>query len=238
MKNALVTGCEGQLGKIFISELLNLNYNVIGIDIEQKSKNKKIKYIKCDITNSSELNEKLNPKIIKNIDLLINNAGVSVFTPFEDRTVKEIDYVFNVNLKAPIVLSQIIFNNFFKPQKKGCIVNIASIYGLVSGDMKIYSKGDRRTPEIYGSTKAGIINLTKYLSAYMAPFNVRVNSISPGGVFNNQDQKFVEKYSNKVPLGRMARAEELKSTLRFLIDEGSSYLTGENIVVDGGLTSL
>ena len=103
---------------------------------------------------------------------------------------------------------------------------------------KIYSKGDRRTPEIYGSTKAGVINLTKYLAAYMAPFNVRVNSISPGGVFNSQDKKFVENYSNKVPLGRMARAEELKSTLRFLIDEGSSYLTGENIVVDGGLTSL
>ena len=238
MKNAIVTGCEGQLGKIFISELLKLNYNIIGIDIEEKSNNNKIKYIKADITNSEDLREKLNTKFIENVDLLINNAGVSVFTPFEDRTDEELDYVLNINLKAPIVLSQIIFNNFFKPQKKGCIVNIASIYGLVSGDMRIYSKGDRRTPEIYGASKAGVINLTKYLAAYMAQFNVRVNSISPGGVFNQQDKKFVDKYSNKVPLGRMARAEELQSSLRFLIDEGSSYLTGENIVVDGGFTSL
>ena len=238
MNNAIITGCEGQLGKIFVDELLKLNYNVIGIDIEDKSKNKEIKYIKADITNSAELRNKLNPKVIENVDLLLNNAGVSVFTPFEDRTDQEIDYVLNVNLKAPIVLSQIIFKNFFKPQKKGCIVNISSIYGLVSGDMKIYSKGDRRTPEIYGASKAGIINLTKYLAAYMAPFNIRVNSISPGGVFNNQDKKFLEKYSNKVALGRMARPEELQSALRFLIDKDSTYVTGENIVVDGGFTSL
>lgn len=238
MRNAIITGSEGQLGKIFISELLKLNYNVIGIDIEKKSNNNKIKYIKADITNTDELKEKLNNKVIENVDVLINNAGVSVFSPFEERTDRELDYVLNVNLKAPIVLSQIIFNNFFKPQKRGCIVNIASIYGLVSGDMRIYAKGDRRTPEIYGASKAGVINLTKYFAAYMAPFNVRVNSISPGGIFNHQEKNFVERYSNKVPLNRMARAEELQSSLRFLIDEDSSYLTGENIVVDGGFTSL
>ena len=100
--------------------------------------------------------------------------------------------------------------------------------------MNIYREGDRRTPEIYGASKAGLIHLTKYMSAYMAPFNVRVNSISPGGVFNNQDPKFVKKYSNKVPLNRMAKPSDLKSSLAFLTSPNSSYLTGQNIIIDGG----
>ena len=100
---------------------------------------------------------------------------------------------------------------------------------------QIYNKGDRRTPEIYGATKAAVINLTKYFAAYMASSNVRVNSISPGGVYNNQSDDFVRKYSNKVPLGRMANENELQSALEFLISNRSSYVTGQNIVVDGGL---
>ena len=237
MKNAVITGSEGQLGKVFVKTLINLGYDVIGIDINEIGQRDLKKYIKSDISklNDSYIINKLSQ--FSEIDLLINNAGVSVFTPFEQRTLQEIDYVLDINLKAPILLSKLLFNNFFKLQKRGQIINIGSIYGIVSGDMRIYDEGDRRTPEIYGASKAALINITKYLSAYMAPFNIRVNSISPGGVFNAQNLKFVEKYSKKVPLNRMAKAQELKSTLEFLISSDSSYVTGQNIVVDGGFTA-
>jgi NAD(P)-dependent dehydrogenase (short-subunit alcohol dehydrogenase family) len=114
---------------------------------------------------------------------------------------------------------------------------MGSIYGMVSGDMGIYNEGDRRTPEIYGASKAAVINLTKYFSAYMAPDNVRVNCISPGGIFNHQDKDFVTKYSNKVPMNRMGFEDELSSTLEYLLSSESSYVTGQNIAVDGGFTS-
>jgi NAD(P)-dependent dehydrogenase (short-subunit alcohol dehydrogenase family) len=163
---------------------------------------------------------------------------VSVFSPFEERTFEEIDFVMDVNIKGNILLTQNAFNRFFKVQKSGAIINIGSIYGVVAGDMQIYNEGDRRTPEIYGATKAAVINLTKYFAAYMAPFSVRANCISPGGIFNNQNKDFVEKYSAKVPLKRMAKCEEMLSTLDYLMSDDSSYVTGQNILVDGGLTSL
>lgn len=237
MKTAILTGSEGQLGKIFVKQLKDLGYQVIGIDINEESQINLKKYIKTDLSRfeSEFITNQL--CTFKEIDLLINNAGVSIFSPFEKRTKEELDYVLDINLKAPILLSQLLFNKYFKSQKRGQIINIASIYGIISGDMRIYNEGDRRTPEIYGASKAGLINLTKYLAAYMAPFNVRVNSISPGGVFNNQDAEFVKKYSNKVPLNRMAKPSELKTSLAFLTSPDSSYLTGQNIIVDGGFTA-
>ena len=237
MKTAIITGSEGQLGKVFVEELLRLDFHVIGIDILEESNNEKIQYIQADITSKSSIEAKLSSSTINKVDLLINNAGTSIFTPFEERTEEELDLVIGVNIKGLIFMTQTVFNYFLKPQKSGCIVNIASIYGLVAGDMNIYAEGDRRTPEIYGATKASVINLTKYFAAYMAPLNIRVNAISPGGVFNYQDNRFVQKYSNKVPLGRMANSSELLSTLKYLISEESTYVTGENIVVDGGLTT-
>ena len=170
------------------------------------------------------------------LDILINNAGVACFTSFEERTEDELDYVIGVNLKGTIFMIQTVFKHFFKPQKRGCIINIGSIYGVVSGDMRLYAEGDRKTSEIYGASKAAVINLTKYFAAYMAP-NVRVNCISPGGIFNYQDSDFVQMYSRKVPMERMGKEEELLSTLEYLISDESSYVTGQNIVVDGGLTA-
>jgi len=170
------------------------------------------------------------------IDVLINNAGTQVFTPFENRIEKELDSVIDVNLKGTIFMIQAVFNRFFKSQKSGCIVNIGSIYGVVAGNMGLYAEGDRRTSEIYGATKAAIIQLTKYFAAYMATYNVRVNCISPGGISNGQSREFIKKYSSKVPLGRMGNEEELHSTLAYFISEESTYITGQNIVIDGGLT--
>lgn len=240
-KTALITGPRGQLGKAFVARLIDLNYRVIGFGTSPRSENdNRIIYYQVDIGKRREIENTLEilkgENNVNTIDVLINNSGVAVFTPFEERTEEELDYVINVNLKGTIFMTQLLFNKFFKPQKEGCIVNIGSAYGIVSGDMRIYGPGDRRTPEIYGATKAAVIQLTKYFAAYMAPYNVRVNCISPGGIFNHQGQAFVEKYSQKVPMGRMGNEKELLSTLEYIISDNSSYLTGQNIVVDGGFT--
>jgi len=234
MTKAIITGSEGQIGQSIVSNLTKLGYQVIGIDITEKV-NKDILYHKADITKKTEIEN-----ILKNYDndvaVLINNAGTSVFSPFEERSEEEIDNVMDVNIKGTILMTQLVYNKFFKPNNTGNIINIGSIYGMVSGDMRIYNDGDRRTPEIYGATKAAIINLTKYFSAYMASDNVRVNCISPGGIFNNQHEDFIKNYSAKVPLKRMGNEKELLSTVEYLLSEGSTYVTGQNIVVDGGFT--
>lgn len=233
LKTALITGSEGQLGRQFVAGLNSLNYKVIAFDIINEPINQDVDYFKVDIRDPDQIKNAI--ENIDNLDILINNAGVSCFSPFESRTIDELNNVIDVNLKGTIFMTQAIFKKYFKKQKYGCIVNIGSVYGKVSGDMRIYKEEDRRTPEIYGATKAAVINLTKYFAAYMAPYNVRVNSISPGGVYNNQSEDFVRKYSNKVPLGRMANENEFQTALEFLISHRSSYVTGQDIVVDGGL---
>jgi len=238
MKTVLITGSEGQLGRVYVSKLLDLNYKVIGFDIVPQTKNNKIIYFPVDISKIQQIENVLKElKRDTTIDILVNNACTAIFTPFEKRTEEELDYVINVNLKGTIFMTQGVFNNFFKPQKSGCIVNISSIYGIVSSDMRVYEEGDRRSPEIYGATKAAVIQLTRYFATYMAPYNIRVNCISPGGIFNHQDIEFIKKYSAKTPMARMGKEEELSGALEYLISDKSSYVTGQNIVVDGGFTA-
>ena len=235
METAILTGSEGRIGQSFVSRLKELDYKVIGIDVVDQV-NDGIIYHRVDITKKHEI-ESVLKQHNENITVLINNAGISVFSPFEERTEDQIDMVMNVNLKGNILMTQLVYNNYFKVNKNGTIINIGSIYGIVSGDMSIYNEDDRRTPEIYGATKAAVINLTKYFATYMAPNNVRVNCISPGGIYNNQAKKFIENYSKKVPMNRMGYADELLSSLEYLLSDESSYVTGQNIVVDGGFTS-
>ena len=234
METAILTGSEGQIGQSFVSRLKELDYKVIGIDIADQV-NDGIIYHRADITKKHEI-ESVLKKHNEKITVLINNAGSSVFSPFEERTEDQIDMVMDINLKSNILMTQLVYNKYFKVNKIGNIINIGSIYGIVSGDMSIYNEGDRRTPEIYGATKAGVINLTMYFATYMASNNVRVNCISPGGIYNNQDNEFIEKYSRKVPMNRMGYADELLGSLEYLLSDKSSYVTGQNIVVDGGLT--
>jgi len=235
MKTMLITGSESQLGKAYVGRFLDLGYSVFGFDLLPQSQNSKLIYRKVDITKPKEIGAALD-SLDKEIDVLVNNAGNQIFTPFEERTEEELDLVIGANLKGTIIITKELFNRFFKPKKRGCIVNIGSIYGVVATDMRLYKEGDRRSSEIYGATKAAIIQLTKYFAAYMAPYNVRVNCISPGGIFNHQNGEFVEKYSAKVPFSRMGRENELLSTLEYLVSEQSTYTTGQNIIVDGGLT--
>ncbi len=124
-------------------------------------------------------------------------------------------------------------------QCSGSIINISSIYGLVSPDQRIYAYKSEPffKPATYGLTKSSVLNLTRYLATYWAPCKVRINAMTLGGVFNHQDPEFLRNYSRKVPMGRMAAHDEYNGALLFLASEASSYMTGSNLVIDGGYTS-
>ncbi|EMY16167.1 oxidoreductase, short chain dehydrogenase/reductase domain protein [Leptospira weilii str. Ecochallenge] len=150
-------------------------------------------------------------------DILINCAGISVFTPFEDRTDEEFNEVVHVNLNGTFLLSQHTFRLWKEKGKKGVILNFGSIYGVSIADMRIYGDSGRNSPEVYAMTKAGIIHFTKYLARYAAPYGIRVNCISPGGIFANQSSDFIQNYIYKTPLGRMGNPSDLVGGV-FLFD--------------------
>lgn len=244
-KKILITGANGQLGRSLALVLLNQEAFVYATDIQKemekglvkKIKNsefKNFKYMEMDVTSEKSV-EKAENLIKGNIDVLINNAGVAVFTPFEERTIKEIDKVIDVNLKGTILCSKIFSKKMIR-RKAGKIINIGSMYGIVPPDKRIYGDSGRNSSEIYGATKAGVIQLTKYLATYLGEFNITVNAISPGGIFNYQKKFFVDNYIRKNPLGRMAKEEDMLGIICFLSSDDSNYITGQNIAVDGGFT--
>ena len=243
-KTVLITGASGQLGKVLCQGFLDAGSKVIGVDLiiddSKIIQDGKISYYPLDITVKQSV-KNLFAKLYKkynSVDVLINNAGVSTFEPFEDRSEELFDWVLNVNLKGTFLCIQ----EFFRRQKnqgKGNIVNIASVYGLISPDPRIYRKGDRKNSEVYGATKAGIIQMTKYFAVHFSEKNIRVNAISPGGIFNPenpQSESFIGEYSKCNPIGRMANAEEMIGAILYLASDASTYVTGHNLVVDGGMS--
>jgi NAD(P)-dependent dehydrogenase (short-subunit alcohol dehydrogenase family) len=161
--------------------------------------------------------------------------------PFEGYPEASWDRVMAVNVKGVFLCCQ-IFGQQMAEAGRGAIVNISSTYGLVSPDQRMYEY--RATngrpffkPVAYSASKSAILNLTRYLATYWAPRNVRVNTLTPGGVFNHQDQEFLDSYLKRVPLGRMAGEDEYNGAIVFLVSDASSYMTGSNLVIDGGWTA-
>lgn len=236
----IVTGSSGQLGREIIKQLLEKNYHVVGMDINKDNNlpdSNNFKFIKVDLTKKTEIVNAF--KKIKNHKLvgLVNNAGTAVFTKFEDRTEEEIDFVFNINIKAPILCVQ-CFIKYAENNWVSSIVNLGSIYGLTAPDQSIYLDTPRNSSEIYGMTKAANINLTKYLATYLKKYQIRSNCVSPGGIYFNQGNNFVNEYSKKVPMSRMADVNEIAEGILFLLDnKKSQYINGHNLVIDGGLLS-
>ena len=243
-KTYLITGAYGRIGSRLCDFLIKNGATVIAVGRNEKKLNdlkKKMEDVhifKTDVGNENDIVSlwKKLKKSFKRIDVLINNAGKNIPSKFEEFTGKEWDDVMSVNLKGMFIMCREGVKT--KLLKGGSsIINISSIYGIVAPDKRIYGKSGLNCSVAYAVSKGGVIQLTRYLSTYLADKKIRVNTISPGGIFNNQPEFFHKKYVEKTPFRRMGKEEDLFGAVVLLSSEKSSgYITGENIVVDGGFT--
>lgn len=182
-------------------------------------------------------------------EILVNNAASKAsdvrafFRPFEETSLSVWNEVLAVNLSGMMLMCREYGRRQKESVRGSSVINIASIYGVVAPDQRIYEGsfypdmgGAINTPAVYSASKAGVLGLTRYLAAYWGASGIRVNSISPGGVSSGQNRTFVARYSDRVPLARMANPDEIDGALLFLASDASSYVTGQNLVVDGGLS--
>ncbi|NMB82516.1 MAG: SDR family oxidoreductase [Ignavibacteria bacterium] len=257
-KTAIVTGALGLIGKEHCKALSEAGANVVVTDIDQnlceefaKSLPTKSIGIAVDVTKPESLKQCRDKvlEIFGHIDILVNNAAIndmfenpkaaSEQSKFENYPLELWQKSVDVNLTGVFLCSQ-VFGSEMAKQKSGSIINIASTYGITAPDQSLYEKEDGSQsfykPPAYSATKGAIIMFTKYLAAYWGKDGVRVNTLTPGGVENSQDEFFIQKYSAKTPLGRMAKPDDYKGALIFLASDASSYMTGANLIVDGGWT--
>ena len=246
-KNIIITGGNGFLGNQITDALLNEKANVYVIDIKKSKKKTSAKHFTSDITNENELKKILKffkSKKIK-IDVLINNAAVD-YSPSKSQVNKlKLENFSNdlwdkdiaVSLKGSYLCTK-VFGSYMAKFKKGIIINVSSDLGIIAPDQRIYKKSGFVKPVTYSIVKHGIIGLTKYTASYWGEKNIRCNAIAPGGIYNNQDNSFIKKISQLIPLGRMAKKKEYNGLILFLCSDLSSYLTGSVIVADGGRSTI
>ena len=262
---ALVTGALGQLGAQFANELLSRGVRVAvfgrTIDDERVAKHYsaedkqvgKVKFFKVDITKKREIKEAL-AEVIATWGvphILINNAGIDtqpsappeVSGPFENFPEEVFREVVEINLTGTFLMTQAVGAEMAKAGR-GSIINIGSIYGMVSPVQDIYAYKEEKTgipfvkPIAYSAAKSGIYNLTRYCATYWGKKGVRVNTLTPSGVYRNtQDKEFQENYCARMPLGRMAEEDEFNGAIVFLASDASKYMTGSNLIIDGGWTA-
>jgi NAD(P)-dependent dehydrogenase (short-subunit alcohol dehydrogenase family) len=264
-KNIIVTGGAGFLGTHFSEAVAEMGGYPIILDVHQDSIERAIEYLKeygyaaagfpLDITEPRQVNEVIDRILDKyaRIDVLINAAafamknlnmgGERFFAPFEEYDPDLWKVSLNVNLTGTFLVTQSV-GKIMKKEKRGVVINIASDVAVISPDHRIYQPDERfgyegvpfNTPIGYSVTKAGILAFTRYLATYWAKDGIRVNALSPAGVYRSQDPKFIEQLALRIPLGRMAFPQELKGPIVFLASEASSFMTGGNLVIDGGRT--
>lgn len=256
----LITGVAGQLGHEYANAFLTRGARVVGLDIRPSPANSALEndypanYMFCaaDVTSKVSLERALTEIASKfgTLTVIVNNAAIDSPPsappeengPFEDYPEASWDKVIDVNLKGVYLCCQ-VFGAVMAKAGKGSIINIASIYGVVSPDQNLYDYRRARgevfyKPVAYSASKSGILNLTRYLAVYWAKQNVRVNSLTIAGVFNNQEQAFLDAYCGRIPVGRMASIDEYNGSVLFLASKASLYMTGTNIVIDGGWTAI
>jgi len=257
-KTAIVTGALGLIGREHCKALSEAGANVVVTDVNQdlceefaKTLQTKSIGVYVDVTKPESLKQ-CRDMVLKefgHIDILVNNAAIndmfenpkaaSEQSKFENYPLELWQKSIDVNLTGVFLCSQ-VFGSEMAKQKSGSIINIASTYGISAPDQSLYKKEDGTQtfykPPAYSATKGAVIMFTKYLAAYWGKDGVRVNTLTPGGVENAQDEFFIQKYSAKTPLGRMAKPNDYKGALIFLASDASSYMTGANLIVDGGWT--
>jgi len=261
---AVVTGGAGLLGAEFCKTLAEAGACVAIVDLNLAAADKvaegltkdgyRVKGFGVDITQPDSIKQFVASVLsdFGRLDILVNSAALDPkFDPdaasrglapgsFEDYPLDQWNAALNVNLTGMFLITQACVKPMLAQGGKGSIINICSTYGLNGPDQRIYIKQGKRVafkPVYYTVTKAGVLGFTKYLAAYYADSEIRVNALTPGGVFNNHEEYFVKNYSAKTILGRMARKDEMNGALLFLASDASSYMTGNNVVVDGGWTA-
>jgi len=258
-KNIVITGSSGTLGSQYAHIVSQAGGNAILVDISnnknlenelKENYNTKVKSYRIDISKEKQVIKLKNLVVrdFKKIDGLINNAAYTNVSAIRNSAKMHIGFesfptslwqkMLDVNLTAVFYCCREFGKEMIK-QKKGTIVNIASTYGLVGADQRIYGDNKINSPVSYAATKGAIVNLTRYLAAYWHGKNIRVNTLTPGGVEDKKYQKasFIKKYSEKTILGRMAKKDEYNGAILFLLSDASSYMTGSNLVIDGGWTA-
>ena len=261
---AVVTGGVGLLGTEFCRTLAEAGAAVAVVDLNGAASQAVAESLTgsgyqalalpTDITKPESVNAAID-KVLSTfgrIDILVNSAALDPkfdpeavdkgITPgaFEDYPLDLWNSALSVNLTGIFLVTQACVKPMIEQGKRGSIINICSTYGLNGPDQRIYVKDGKRVafkPVYYTVTKAGVMGFTKYLAAYYAETEIRVNALTPGGVFNNHEEYFVKNYSAKTILGRMADKDEMNGALLFLASDASSYMTGNNLVVDGGWTA-
>lgn len=241
-KIIVVTGGSGLIGKAIIQHLSQHGAIAINAEIGVED-DWNTNTLHCDITNEASVSSLLK-KVVERystIDGLVNNAYPRTSdwgNKFEDISIESWRRNVDMQLNSCFYLCQHALA-IMKEQRSGSIVNIASIYGVVGNDFSVYENtGGMTSPAAYAAIKGGVINFTRYLAAYYGPAGIRVNCVSPGGIFNNQHPRFVEQFESKVPLKRMGKPEEIAPAISFLLSDEASYITGHNLMVDGGWTAI
>jgi len=243
-KLVIISGGLGALGQAYAKVLQEEGYGILNLDVVEPAPDKKIigEFFQCDISKENEVNKlkeymlSLNPEIYG----LVNNASCQpegFGNELEDYSVDTYRKVLDVNLVGSLLLTKVVIP-FMKKQQFGSIINIGSIQGVVAPTFEIYEGINITSPLVYSVAKAGMIHFCKWIAAKYGKWNIRCNAISPGGLVDSQrgGVEFSKIYSSRTPLGRMAQLNEIAEVVRFLISDKSKYITGQNIIVDGGWT--
>ncbi len=260
----IITGGAGLLGKEYTRAVAEAGGIAVVADINTDGAIKVAEEIvsatggqalglHVDVTDKDSVNDLIRQVLNRfgRIDGLVNNAALDPkfesldanehTSSFENYPLDLWNQSLAVNLTGMFLCAQAVAPTM-SSQGKGSIVNISSIYGLVGPDQRLYQKNDSQAEEVYkpvaySVSKSAVLGLTRYLATYFAGRGIRVNTLTPGGVYNGHDGEFVKRYGFRTPMGRMAKQDEYNGTLVFLLSEASSYMTGSNLVIDGGWTA-
>jgi NAD(P)-dependent dehydrogenase (short-subunit alcohol dehydrogenase family) len=253
---ALVTGGAGILGRQFCAGFAKAGARVAVVDLFEEAAREAAEAIGaaavpfvCDVADKASVQACVAAVMARfgRIDVLANNAATKTadvrafFAPFEDYSLETWRDVMSVNIDGMFLMAQAVGPHMMAA-RRGSVVQTASIYGLVGPDGRIYEGSDYlggpiNTPAVYSASKAAVVGLTKWLATHWAPHGIRVNALVPGGVGSGQNSVFGEKYASRVPMGRMARAEEMVGPMLFLASDAASYVTGQVLAADGGWTT-
>jgi NAD(P)-dependent dehydrogenase (short-subunit alcohol dehydrogenase family) len=256
-KVALVTGGAGILGQHFCQGLGQAGAQVAVVDLDQAAATHVAQGLgagaagfACDVSDPASVQACVQAILERfgQIDILHNNAATKTadmrafFAPFEDYSLATWREVMGVNIDGMFLMAQAVGRHMVARGRGGSIIQTASIYGVVGPDPRIYEGshylgGAINTPAVYAASKAAVVGLTKWMATHWAKQGIRVNCLVPGGVSSGQNGTFSQKYSERVPMGRMAQADEMVPALLFLASDASSYVTGQVLAIDGGWTA-